>query len=278
MNGIAWMTLICVALSQCSTSQPARQPACIPEAPSATQPADAPRTQPVSQPVSQPAVDPAVRKILEDLQAAGDKYDTLRADVTMEVVDRLTGDSEQRTGWLAYQKAQGDRPAMFRVHFDTLKQGAGRLQAVKLDHAYDGVFWTFVNHNIKNFSRYQVEAKHEAMLLGKGPFPLPFGQKTEEILTYYRAETRPLEPDEPTGTTYLKLIARRERYKELIHTRVEMWIDPANNLPVQIVSRDKKKKTVKVSFREVKTNIPLEAKKLFHMERLPGYSYSVEPL
>ena len=219
-------------------------------------------------------------KILKDLEAAGEKYATIRGDVTMEIVDRLTGDSEKRTGWLAYQKATAKTPTTFRIHFDTLKQGAGQPVKYKVDYAFDGEWMTVANHRIKDMTRYQVKPKGEAvepMRLGKGPFPLPFGQKTDDMVEHFNIKTRPVGAGEPGGTTYLKLTPRREHYKAINFKRLEMWIDPKTHLPVKLVSLDKKKRTTTVTFKKVQTNAKLDAVKMFHMPRPAGWAYSVKP-
>ena len=62
-----------------------------------------------------------------------------------------------------------------------------------MDWAFDGQFLTEVKHRIKQQTRYQLAAegqKIEPMRLGKGPFPLPFGQKVEEVVKYFDVTSR----------------------------------------------------------------------------------------
>jgi len=243
--------------------------------------AGAATTQPAASQATRPAASPAVMKILTDLQAAGEKYKTIRADVTMEITDRRIGDTEKRAGWIAYQKGDARISGRFRIHFDTLRQGAGPTLREKLDYAFDGHFWTVAKHTIKEMTRYQVVAKGEKaepLRIGKGPFPLPFGQKADDVLKYYKAETRPIAKNEPKGTVYLKLTARRRRYEDLDAVRVEMWIDAKTNLPVRLVSRDKKKRDTAVTLKNLRTNAKFDPRKMFHMPRPAGWSYKVVPL
>ncbi len=248
--------------------------------------AEVAQTKPASRPPtttrpSTAAADPAVMKILKDLEAAGEKYATIRGDVTMEIVDHLTGDSEERSGWLAYQQQTAKTPAKFRIHFDTLRQGAGRAIKNKLDYAFDGHYMTVARHSIREMTRYQVAAEGEKVQptrLGKGPFPLPFGQKADDVLERFHVITRPAEANEPKKTLYLKFIPRRKYYKETHFKRLEMWIDPKMNLPARLVSQDKKKKTTKVTFKNVQTNLKLDQKKIFEMPRPLGWTYKVERL
>ena len=228
-----------------------------------------------------PAVDPEVMKILTDIERAGQKHPTIRTDFELKSADPLTGDSEERTGWVAYQGAKEQTPAGFRVHFATRKLGGGPSLKDKEDWAFDGHYWTVVKHRIRDMVRYQMVPEGETadpMRLGKGPFVLPFGQKVADVLKYYIPTTRPLRAKEPKGTTYLKLTARRERYKDVDLTRVEMWIDPKTHLPVRIASRDKKGKTTAVTFKKMQANVKIDRKKMFNIPRIGGYTYTVKPL
>ncbi len=229
-----------------------------------------------------PAVSAEVMKILKDLESAGEKHTTIRADLTMDVADRMTGDSERRTGWIVYRKVSEKQPTGLRVHFETLKQGDGPVTRQRIDHAFDGHFWTVKRHAIKNMARYQIVAEGEQaepVRLGKGRLPLPFGQKADDVLEYYDVQTRPVAPDEPEGSIYLKLTAHRKRYKEVDYPRVEMWIDAETHLPIKVISRDKKKKKISLVFAKLETDVEVDAKKMFHMPNPPGdWTYSVERL
>lgn len=229
---------------------------------------------------TRPAVSPEVMDILSKMEEAGKKYRTIRADVKIEVIDRLTGDSERRTGWVAYYAPEGNKTARWRAHFDTLKLGAGPVMKKKLDYAFDGHFLTIAKHDIKDMRRIQVVPEGEQaepMRLGEGPFPLPFGQKADVVVEHFRIETRPAAPGEPKHLRYLKLIPRRDQWREMDIVRLEMWIDQRTYLPVRVVSRGKDKKTTEIRFNEVRTNIEMDPK-LFHMPRPAGWSYQVKPL
>ncbi|MCP4379402.1 MAG: hypothetical protein GY794_24930, partial [bacterium] len=75
----------------CATKKPTTQPARATTQPAAT---------------SAPAVDPAVKKILDAMEASGKATKTIRTDFTYKTVNTSLGDSEYRTGWIAYQSKQ----------------------------------------------------------------------------------------------------------------------------------------------------------------------------
>lgn len=238
-------------------------------------------TRPATATTSTTAVDPAVLKILADQQAAGRKYPTIRAELTMRVVDRRVGDSEQRTGWVAYRKADSTGPAKFRVHFDTLQQGKGPKRREELDWAFDGRWLSKAQPRIRQIHRFQVVAdgaKAEPMKLGTGPLPLPFGQRTDEVLKYYHATTRPPTKGDPANSVYLKLTARKEHFRDLDAIRLEMWLDNKTHLPVKIVATDKRRKVTTVTFKNIETNVKFDAAKMFELPLRLGWTEDRRPL
>lgn len=238
-------------------------------------------------PATKPAgkAPPEVMKILQDLEAAGKKYKTLRADIRYAHVDEALGDREERTGWVAYQAAvevKGGRskPAKFRIQFETLRQGRGKQIRDRITYAFDGLSLTVAKHRIKTIDRYQVAAKGERVeptKLGQGPLPLPFGQEADNMVEHFEITTRPLEKGEPKNTLYLHL-ATRKRYRKSINFRtLEMWVHKVKHLPAKLISTDKNDTKTTVEFRNIKTN-PTLASMTFLFPRLPGWTLNVNHL
>jgi outer membrane lipoprotein-sorting protein len=235
-------------------------------------------TCPTSRPASD--VDPAAMAILQRLERAGQAYQALKADVNYNVQQRLTGDEETRTGWVAFQRGGDDRPDKFRVSFKTLQLGGGPKTNNPVDYIFDGKWLTVAKHKIKTMTRYQVAAegqKVEALKIGKGPFPLPFGQKAEDVTAYLSASTRPTRAGEPDGTDYLKLLPRRGQEDAVNFTRLEIWVDRTSNLPVKIRTRDQSKNVTTVTFHDIQTQADLN-EEWFTMDKPLGWELNVEPL
>ncbi|MDP7162045.1 MAG: outer membrane lipoprotein carrier protein LolA [Phycisphaerae bacterium] len=255
-----------------------------------TQPADTAQGagETKAQAAPAPAVDPAVRKILDSLEAAGAKHTTIRADVVYEIINITLGDSEKRTGWVCYQKEKTvtrknkkhTEPAKMRFHFATLQQGKGPIRANKVDYALDREFFTEAKETLKTVTRYQLpprsnqQQEPELMKIGKGPFPLPFGQKTADMIRYFDCTTRPVRQYDPKGSVYLKLVPRKEYSKEFNFHYIQMWIDRKTYLPVKVVSRDKAKNITTVTFANVETDLKFEGK-LFLIPKPPGWKLIV---
>ena len=218
--------------------------------------------------------------ILRELEAAGDKYRTIRADLDYEVVNLTLGDSEKRTGWVAYSKGDDKTPTRFRVSFEKCKLGAGAEFKDQVDYAFDGQWLTVAKHKIKNITLYQLAAegqKVEPLRIGKGPFPLPFGQKAADMVKYFIPTTRPPVESDPNGTIYLRLVTRPQYAEELPVTRMEMWIDAKTYLPVRLKSRDKNKAVTTVTFKDITTNKAVD-ENFFRIPHPVGYEVVRRPL
>ncbi len=235
---------------------------------------------PAGGPTSAPAVGPAEMKILKGLEAAGEKHKTIRADIDYHVVNRELGDSETRTGWVAYSKGDAETATKFRVTFETLKLGSGKKTREQVDYGFDGQWLTVAKHKIKNMTLYQLAAKGqriEPLRIGKGPFPLPFGQKADDVAKHFEVRTRSPRPNDPKNTMYLRLTTRPEFARKMSVQRLDLWIDRATHLPVKIRSRDKNKNDTTVTFEKIRTNQDVAAS-VFHVPRKLGWEVVRRPL
>ena len=250
-----------------------------------TPPAAPPKTPPAA-PEGPPAAQinvatPEVMAILKDLEAAGVKFPTLVASVEHTFVEEALGDREYRNGWVAYQarNAVAGTPAKFRINFQKLQLGKGKLTTDVVDYAFDGQWLSIAKHRIKTLTQYQVVAKGEQIdptRLGQGPLPLPFGQKAEDMLRRFQMSTRPLKAGEPAGCRYLKLTPLPAFRKSLNFKTLEMWVNEAG-LPSQIVSTNKDDNTTTVKFSNIGTDRKL-GDEWFLLSRPAGWTHSVKTL
>ena len=229
---------------------------------------------------TRPAADPAVVKILDGLEAAGEKHQTIEADLVWIVENPILGDKETRTGSVKYQRGAKGTWAKVRIHLDTCRLGDGPKYTDRRDYVFDGEWVTVAEHRTKKMTRYQVVPPGEklrVLKLGQGPLPpLPFGQKTDEVLKYFSAETRPTKPSEPKNTVYLKLTRRIEHREELNFRWLEMWIDPTTHLPVKIHGKEQNKSLQTIRLTDVKLNRKLK-KEVFDLPRPLGWRVEITP-
>ena len=235
-----------------------------------------------SAPTSAPApVDPAAIKILDRQEQAGDRYTTIEAKIVYNVDQALSGDTEERTGRIAYQKKVGKDPAKFYIGFDLLKQGEGKRFPEKLEYAFDGMWVTEAKHRITTITRWQVVApgqEADPLRIGKGPFNVPFCQKTADVLKYFDVSTRPAKPTDPKNTDFIQLTTKAQYKDDINFLWMQMWVDRDTGLPAKLVSENKNEDTTTVTFSDTKTNAGVNAK-LFVIEPPNGdWHYIVKPL
>jgi hypothetical protein len=237
-----------------------------------------PTTQPASaEATTAPAVDPAALAILRRLEGAGKQYRNLHAEVNYQVDDRLTGDRETRTGWVAF--AHGDpadnQPARFRVHFETLKLGRGPTTRDPIDYALDGEWFTIAKHRARQMIRSQMPRDRDPLDIGQGYFPVPFGQRAGRVVQVFDVSTRSPRNSDPNDTDYLRLIPRPRHRRRLETALVELWVDRETNLPVLLRRIDDQKKRTTVRFDKIDTGRQFD-RDMFYLPRRPGWSYHVE--
>ncbi|MFB3893846.1 MAG: outer membrane lipoprotein carrier protein LolA [Phycisphaerae bacterium] len=247
----------------------------------------APSTGPA--PTDTPTVGQAEKKILDDLQAAGDKFPTLTAKVLYTTSNPAEESVEIRTGDLSYQKDTDKEPMKLLISFDKVTRAdvgpGGELLNKKtfperVLYALDGQWFTVMKFRINQMTRYQVAAageKVEPLRVGQGPFPLPFGQKAAEVIKFFEVKTRAPAADDPKNTVYLELTPRAANAKSVGFTKLQMWIDRDTNLPVKLVSTEKDGTVKSGEFSEIKTGEKFD-QKIFSPEKPAGWDLTVEPL
>ena len=143
----------------------------------------------------------------------------------------------------------------------------------------NGVWFTIRRVNTKQYHKYQLppEKRLGALDLGKGPFPVPFGQKADAVLKHFDVTTRPPVKTDPANTDYLKLVPRRTKERKLDVEWMEVWVERERSLPVKIVGEDSSKNHKTVQFSNIATPKSLP-KETFDLPRPPrDWDYQVRP-
>lgn len=268
------------------TTAPTTAPATMPATMPTTVPATVPTTVPATTPTSMiaMALDPVTNATLDKLEAAGKMYHTIVADINFGVEELAFADVEIRTGQVSYEQGTpGKTPSRFRIHFSTVKQGVtGPKVADNVDYAFDGEWFTTRKEKIKELAKYQVAEPGkpvDALKLGKGPFPVPFGQEKAEVLRRFIASSIPAAPTDPKGTVHLQLLPRDKSGQDMDIRKLDMWINAAG-LPEKIVSEDARgQKVTTVVFSKIDTTKPL-APEVFNLPSPTDRSWRIriEPL
>lgn len=212
-----------------------------------------------------------VEVVLDRLERAGQKVEDLTANVRHEVFDLLIEDLQVKNGEIRYRRAQPN--AQFMVRFDRLRQ-EGVVIEKKEWFVFDGRWLTEAREQTQQIVKREIVAEGERIdpfRLGEGPFPLPFGQKKQEMLEHFEITLAPPSPDQPPQTDHLRCVPRPDTRMADEYGQLELWVDRSLDLPVKIVADQKKdNKRVTVTFADMKLNTGV-AGSTFEFKPPPGW-------
>lgn len=200
--------------------------------------------------------DEAVVEWLDKLEQRGREIETFAANVTHERESVLHGETQIRLGKLWYVAADDDGPARFAVQFDQLVIDDALRER---DHAYifDGEWLVERNGDRKLFQKRQVVPPGERFdpLQVDGPFPLPIGQKRDEVLERFDVEFVEDEQGDD-DLVHLRLEPREDVAREQGEAEfdvVEMWFNRETLLPERVETRERQNRTT-VTLTEQRVN------------------------
>lgn len=276
--GMVYGCLVLLGAATALGQPPATQPVA---PPSATQPFTPPA--PVGENAAEAPVSVEVDQILTRLEAR--TVNDLRAKLRWAKKQILGGDEEIREGRIWYRTA--DPVAQFAIHFDSLIV-AERRDKCDEKHAFDGQWYIESKPAARTITRRQVRRASDTrnpFKLGQGPFPVPFGQKKDDILREFIVTLAPADKSDPPNTDHLRLMPRpgtvlEENFKEL-----EFWVHregPTAGLPIRVrmLKRDgtgRLNSVLTVDFKDAELNTGLAAAE-FTLPTPPGFKEEIEAL
>ncbi len=246
-----------------------------------------PRTKPGEVPVKPgpaPAAvlssgDPKVDEILDKLEVKGQAIKGLACELTYKYVTVFpVEDAQIKQGELLFARAEPN--PRFLIHFTKLI-----ADGVIVEHGeyflFDGEWLTERNDRGKTVTKRQIVRKGKRVnpfRLGKGPFPLPFGQKREEILRTFTVTLEAPAAGDPENADHLHCVPLPRTELATKYSRVEMYVDKKIELPVRIVTeRIKDKNRIEVDFKKIDTD-EAPAMSRFQIDEPRGYTVTIEPL
>ncbi|MBN2563207.1 MAG: hypothetical protein JXQ75_19970 [Phycisphaerae bacterium] len=258
------------------------------------------RDEPVAKATSRPATMPArqatppeqvkpssgdakVDEILDRLEIKGQAIEGLGCKLTYKyVMVEPVEDSQTKEGTLLFARAEPN--SKFLIRFT--KMIADGIVSRRGEHfLFDGEWLTERNDKARTIIRRQIVRKGERIdpfKLGKGPFPLPFGQKREEILRNFKVTLQQFELGDPRNTHHLHCVPLPNTELASKYSRVEIYVDKTTELPVRVeTERLSDGNRIEVDFKEIDTS---EAPALSRFqikepgEKLDGFSVTEEPL
>ncbi len=236
-----------------------------------------------------------VDDLLDALEAAETTLNRVRSDVVLIKDPELFGDREVRTGWLAYQRAQGASDQsikQFKIRFDQMLTGQVIDESPR-EYIFDGEWLVEKFVNDKQFIKRQMVPPGEnwdPLRLGEGPFPVPIGQRRADILREFVAE---LSEDKAAGLDHPRLIEQAATSHQLVlrprpeladsadYEIVRIWYDTQTLLPRMIRAIDFAGDTSTVVMRDMRINADADVDAaLFDTTPPPvgaGWDVNVEP-
>jgi len=244
------------------------------ESPPASQAQDSAANQAAQMPANA-----TVDQVLDAMDARGQNLTDFSAKVKLTNSDASTGDSVINDGTVQFQK-KPDGDVRIRVAFD--KQQTGD-EIDEVDHVYvlDSGWLVERDAKAKKEIRRQVKKpgeKIDPFKLGEGPFPLPIGQKKEDVKKLFTVTLIPPAKDDPTNTLHLLLVPIAGTDYDGKFKTIDLWVDRTSAMPVRIKTIDSTETTVKqTDLSDVKTNSGIDDA-IFNVGPLPGgWDQVIEP-
>ena len=181
-----------------------------------------------------------VNQVLDALDQVGQKMHEFKAKVSLTSGDPLIGDLSTRVGEIFFQKTSPD-DARLHVVFDKRIDGkvARDEKSEYLLEKGSLIERDFRKHVQTKRGVVKPGEKLNLLKLGEGPFPLPIGQKADDVHKMFEVTEIPLTADEIkdknlSNTIHLKLVPKDgTRFKRRFGA-IDVWVDRKSNFPVQI--------------------------------------------
>jgi hypothetical protein len=195
----------------------------------------------LADPTTRPALPQSstVDQILDALDARGHDLTDFTASVLLTRVNGETGDSASQQGVVYFQrKSDGDS----RIRVDFLnKIEDDKTFPEHHEFTLDNGWLIERDFKAKKEIKRQVRApgeKMDPMKLGEGPFPLPIGQKKEDVKAQFDVQKIDPAKDDPPGTIHLQLKPHPGTNFARKFQLIDVWVDPVSAMPVRIKTTD----------------------------------------
>jgi len=226
--------------------------ACVAAGPAlAAEPAAPPKPEPAPVAAEAAASAADVVEVLDKMDAAGKDFKSVRARFDYELNQTLYEDVQKRKGELVYQA-----PNLLRFEFTDKPQETfvfdGRILYHKKDPTRQLVIWEL---------RLPEEPPVESLELGKTPFPLPFGQKKEQVLKLFTVgRDAKEEAADKDKRAVLVLVPKKDTELAKDYKKVLLYVDPKTYLPTRARLYDMSDNITTVDFHHIEINKDVDAK------------------
>jgi outer membrane lipoprotein-sorting protein len=196
----------------------------------------------------------SIDEILDALDARGQNLKSFSADVKLSESDDATGDESTRSGKIWYQ----DQP---RIHvvFNT-KQANGKVSDDKIEYLLSGGDLIDRTYRSKTqVTRHVLKPgeKMNLLKLGEGPFPLPIGQKKEDVHAMFDVKKIDPSKDDPANTVHVQLTPKAGTRFERRFAEIDVWVGLDDHMPQRIATQSQSTtRTTDLSNVKINTDLP----------------------
>lgn len=227
--------------------------------------------------------------LLNALEQADADLESLAADIQYTRTFAIAGDRQIRTGRLYFttkERADDSPDRRFAVHFERLRVGV-RVRDEEKAYIFDGEWFVERMPEERLFIKRQVVPPGESfdpLRIGEGPFPIPIGQKREDILERFEAEL--LDTDDGLDNEALRRFARGSHQLRLIPRsadvaddlkEVRIWYKQGSLLPQMAFTRTRDGDESIVQLLNVRTNEHIDTALLDTTAPRSGWDVEIVP-
>src|SRR5262249_49430108 len=83
--------------------------------------------------------------------------------------------------------------------------------------------------------------------LGEGPFPLPIGQKKEDVHAMFEVKKIDAKKDDPADTVHIELTPKAGTRFEKKFKTIDVWVGSKDNMPHRIETLDPNETTIRTT-------------------------------
>lgn len=175
-----------------------------------------------------------IDEILTKLEEQSAKLKDIRCRIRFEEDDRINLSKRVKFGSILCRMA--DPNPHFLVHFE--KTEVDGMLGKQEWYLFDGRWLYEAIERIQQVTKREIASEGEKLPLfdiEKAPFPLPFGQKKEEILRHFDVTLVPPAPGDPKGTDHLVCVPKEDSNLNRRFARLEFFILRDLHLPNRLI-------------------------------------------
>lgn len=185
-------------------------------------------------------------QILDALDQRGQGLTGFIANVKLTDTDAALGEATSRLGKVWYQAGDAQR---IRVTFDK-KEANGKIAEDKVEYLLAGpdlIDRTYRTSTQVTRHVLKPGEKMNLLKLGEGPFPLPIGQKKEDVYAMFDVKKVDSKKDDPAETVRIQLIPKADTRFEKRFKNIDVCIGMKDSMPRRIETMDKNETSIRTT-------------------------------